>query len=61
MSTGSNPYNKDPPCNNWALWNQMGNAQEQYQKALEAKKIEFYNIKKMNWFTHKQNISKSAK
>lgn len=38
MSNGSNPYNKDPPCNNWALWNQMGNAQEQYQKALEARK-----------------------
>ena len=35
MSNGSNPYNKDPPCNNWRLWNQMGNAQEQYQKVTE--------------------------
>ena len=38
MSTGSNPYNKDPPCNNWELWNRMGNAQEEYQKALQEKK-----------------------
>tara|TARA_B100001059_G_scaffold235891_1_gene283554 strand:+ start:6 stop:1094 length:1089 start_codon:yes stop_codon:yes gene_type:complete len=44
-NTGSNPYNKNPPCNNWAIWNTMGNAQEEYQKALQAKKNEILQHK----------------
>lgn len=60
MSNGSNPYNKDPPCNNWRLWNQMGNAQEQYQKALEEKKFRILQHKEHEMtYTKAQEFTKA--
>ena len=59
-NTGSNPYNKNPPCNNWAVWNTMGNAQEEYEKALQAKKNEILQHKENEMVFTEAELFKKA-